>query len=752
MLNLCQVLLVLLVSVQHFGSIWCYRNEFYKDLLAELVNEYKDNEDEIDRSNDYHDLTKFGFGHMDRDPYEKNDYFGNQIRSSVQQALEKERGLIEDTTNLDPVKEDSRQKVIDLVMPSVRPSKDDDYLCVGVKLPTSDTYLIKYEPEAEMQIAHHMLLFGCGEPFRKNQMWKCGEMQPVCASGGQQIMYAWAKNAPVLEMAKDVGFHVGGDTGINYAVLQVHYASAAPFRKDKKLKDKSGLKITYTKEDRQYYAGMYLLADGWTDIPPHKEKSHIDMGCKYPIGQPPIFPFRFRTHAHALGLVITGYRIRYNKETEEFDWTLIGRGDPQRPQAFYKVFNDVDIRGGDYIVGRCTYNSTSRDHVTHIGATHLDEMCNFYIMFFYDHHKYSYPDNLCVPLNMEKDAFYTQWPKDSDTPLIEMEKRNRIEAKKKVTPFSLVHGWPQDGLTDGELPLTVGQIAGVDIDPISQNVVIFQRGGNLWDFDTFDSHNVLQKKNKITVNTLVWLNQSTGDIIKVDGANSFYLPHGISFDHEGNIWLTDVGTHQVYKFSPEMKLQLTLGEKFVPGHDYEHFCKPTDVQIMKSGDFFVSDGYCNERVLKFNIAGQVIGEISGKSFKEKEGFPAPYDFKVVHGLSLDEDGNRLFVADRENARVLVFKPSTLEFIKAIDLKQYGSVYAVAFCPGNGGELQIAASKMVKSIGVTYDLSSDTVTNTWKPDNQLAFGLPHDIAVNKECTAVYLPEIRPPFRIWKLVRQ
>lgn len=127
MLNLCQVLLVLLVSVQHFGSIWCYRNEFYKDLLAELVNEYKDNEDEIDRSNDYHDLTKFGFGHMDRDPYEKNDYFGNQIRSSVQQALEKERGLIEDTTNLDPVKEDSRQKVIDLVMPSVRPSKVQDY-------------------------------------------------------------------------------------------------------------------------------------------------------------------------------------------------------------------------------------------------------------------------------------------------------------------------------------------------------------------------------------------------------------------------------------------------------------------------------------------------------------------------------------------------------------------------------------------------------------------------------------------------
>ena len=52
-----------------------------------------------------------------------------------------------------------------------------------------------------------------------------------------------------------------------------------------------------------------------------------------------------------------------------------------------------------------------------------------------------------------------------------------------MTPFSLVHGWPQDGLTDGELPLTVGQIAGVDIDPISQNVVIFQRGGNLWDFE-----------------------------------------------------------------------------------------------------------------------------------------------------------------------------------------------------------------------------------------------------------------------------
>ena len=84
-----------------------------------------------------------------------------------------------------------------------------------------------------MGTAHHMLLFGCEEPGQKESLFSCGEMGTVlqgtkqaapCARG-QQILYAWAKNAPRLDLPRDVGFRVGGGGDIKYLVLQVHYAS-----------------------------------------------------------------------------------------------------------------------------------------------------------------------------------------------------------------------------------------------------------------------------------------------------------------------------------------------------------------------------------------------------------------------------------------------------------------------------------------------------------------------------------------------
>jgi len=42
--------------------------------------------------------------------------------------------------------------------------------------------------------------------------------------------------------------------------------------------------------------------------------------------------------------------------------------------------------------------------------------------------------------------------------------------------------------------------------------------------------------------------------------------------------------------SPEGKILLEVGEKFVHGNDDDHFCKPTDVAIAESGEFYVSDG------------------------------------------------------------------------------------------------------------------------------------------------------------------
>jgi peptidylglycine monooxygenase len=44
-----------------------------------------------------------------------------------------------------------------------------------------------------------------------------------------QVIYAWARDAPKLELPEGVGFKVGGKSPIQYLILQVHYATVKPF-------------------------------------------------------------------------------------------------------------------------------------------------------------------------------------------------------------------------------------------------------------------------------------------------------------------------------------------------------------------------------------------------------------------------------------------------------------------------------------------------------------------------------------------
>ena len=61
------------------------------------------------------------------------------------------------------------------------------------------------------------------------------------------------------------------------------------------------------------------------------------------------------------------------------------------------------------------------------------------------------------------------------------------------------------------------------------------------------------------------------------GADLFYMPHGLTLDPEGNIWVTDVGLQQALKFSPSGKLLQSLGQRLEPGSTEGHFCKPSHV-------------------------------------------------------------------------------------------------------------------------------------------------------------------------------
>jgi peptidylamidoglycolate lyase len=124
------------------------------------------------------------------------------------------------------------------------------------------------------------------------------------------------------------------------------------------------------------------------------------------------------------------------------------------------------------------------------------------------------------------------------------------------------------------------------------------------------------------------------------------MPHGLSVDKEGNLWLTDVGSHQVFKIEPRSgKVLLTLGTAGVAGSDPSHFARPTDVGFAKDGAVFVSDGYINTRIVRYSAGGKYLGEWGTAGSQ-------PGEFDLPHGISVS--GKRIYVCDRSNLRVQVF--------------------------------------------------------------------------------------------------
>ncbi|XP_048584143.1 peptidylglycine alpha-hydroxylating monooxygenase isoform X2 [Nematostella vectensis] len=123
---------------------------------------------------------------------------------------------------------------IEIRMPNVHPVRHDSYFCTALPVASKDTYVVGYDPHAEMHTAHHMLIFGCSTPASNEPHWNCGEMgdvqNGVCAQGSaKKILYAWAGNAPSLDLPEGVAFKVGQDSDVKYLMLQVHYGHVDKF-------------------------------------------------------------------------------------------------------------------------------------------------------------------------------------------------------------------------------------------------------------------------------------------------------------------------------------------------------------------------------------------------------------------------------------------------------------------------------------------------------------------------------------------
>ena len=172
------------------------------------------------------------------------------------------------------------------------------------------------------------------------------------------------------------------------------------------------------------------------------------------------------------------------------------------------------------------------------------------------------------------------------------------------------------------------------------NVIVFVRGGEsrLFEFD------------------------KNGTFLKEFGTGSyaFAFAHAVRVDKDDNVWTVDEGTNIVAKWSPEGKILMVLGKRpdpidqltsmpgtapFSGANRPYSFHRPTDIGWDGDGNIFVTDGYTDARLVKYDKTGRFIKSAGTRG-------NGALQFNTPHGMVVDAQGN-VYVADRGNSRIVV---------------------------------------------------------------------------------------------------
>ena len=164
--------------------------------------------------------------------------------------------------------------------------------------------------------------------------------------------------------------------------------------------------------------------------------------------------------------------------------------------------------------------------------------------------------------------------------------------------------------------------------------------------------------------TQLWMFDKTGKFVKEIGKGVYGLgyAHSIRFDRYDNLWVADKGTDSVMKFNPQGYVVMNLGRRPEGYDSHEHvewdygrgnpphvegtFRGVTDVAFDMDDNIYVSDGYTNSRVAKFDKNGNWV---KGWGTRGRDNG----QFLLPHNLQVDRQGN-VYVADRNNRRIQVF--------------------------------------------------------------------------------------------------
>jgi peptidylamidoglycolate lyase len=302
--------------------------------------------------------------------------------------------------------------------------------------------------------------------------------------------------------------------------------------------------------------------------------------------------------------------------------------------------------------------------------------------------------------------------------------------------YTVVHGWP-----DVPAGMLLGQVSGVGAEA-DGNVLIFRRAEQDW-------VNPLPTT-PIADPTVLRFDPKGTLVTSLDPA-MFVMPHGLTVDSKGHVWVTDVELQQVFEMDSSGNILRTWGEKGVvakDNNDPAHFNMPTGVAFASDGSFFVSDGYGNSRVLKFGADGSFV--MQWGSYGD-----GPGQFNVPHGIAIGPDGN-VYVADRGNARVQIFDQNGTYINEWKSIDKYGRPWALAFDSGghafivDGGDQPAMPPDRARIIEV--DLKGNQISTFGSFGNQDGEMIwPHSITIDKN-DAIYVGEVGIGKRVQKFVKQ
>jgi DNA-binding beta-propeller fold protein YncE len=206
------------------------------------------------------------------------------------------------------------------------------------------------------------------------------------------------------------------------------------------------------------------------------------------------------------------------------------------------------------------------------------------------------------------------------------------QTKAPDLPYSVVPGWPElpEGWNFRETP-------GIAVDSRNHVFVVHRGDHPIMEFDP------------------------AGKFIRSFGDTLFDRAHAVRIDPEGNLWAVDDGSHTVVKLDSKGHVKMVLGRFRKPGESVTPptpgprgyrdpevllFNRPTDIAFAANGDFYVTDGYGNSRVVKFAKDGRFL-KAWGSKGKNRGQFDTPHSSAVVRR-------GRVYVADRENYRIQIF--------------------------------------------------------------------------------------------------